>query len=115
VTRPNAIALVIIVGFVVSGLEEFGIAMGAADIFRRPVAFPGDAERMLVLVIARNEVFDLDKMLPSVAKIAFIEKNRMTDVVEIEILEAYFGRFERLSFVGIVLSEFGCPLRRDRR
>ena len=68
--------------WIADGLEEFGIAPGAADIFRRAAPARLDQARIKNAGLGIDEALDFDRVLPAVAKIVEVPQRLGTDILE---------------------------------
>ena len=80
--------------WIADGLEELGIAPGAADIFRRAAPARLDQARIKNAGFGIDEALDLDHVLPAVAKIVEVPQRLGTDILE-HVAEAGLARVER--------------------
>src|SRR5476651_2268937 len=68
--------------WIANGLEEFGIAPGSADIFRRAASACLDQAGIKNPKFWVDETFDLDRVFPAIAKIVEVPQRLDADILE---------------------------------
>ena len=76
-------------------IEEFGIPPGAATIFGRAAAGRCDQARIEYAWLGVNELLDLDRVLPAIAKIVDVAQPLCADVFD-HLVETRLARIEKV-------------------
>lgn len=83
VGKPIPLVSVILMGGVVDDFQEFLISPRASTVVRRTRSCPVYATRIDHPVFSGMNVFQFDKMLPSISKIVFVNRRRVLSLEEV--------------------------------